>query len=187
MDSDSCWKGEARQLWSRQAGTGWHYPHHHNLHSSHLSSIPRGNHRTRNPLAVPSAASSERSTCEIPGAEWPGGTLLPLCGTPQSFPTPKKHILAFGFCKPAVMYHISVWHQLEDDRFTPSVEEHATGLRAISTQLPVGFIFKSSGRHTNKIYTPNHQFCAGKSRSSRIFFTLSTMVPTSAMAPRPAG
>lgn len=107
LDSDSCWKGEARQLWSRQAGKGWHNPHHHDLHSSHLSRIPRGNHRTRNPLAALSAASSETSTCEIPAAEWPGGTLLPLYKTPQSFPTLKKRVLGFGFCKPAVMYHIS--------------------------------------------------------------------------------
>lgn len=85
------------------------------------------------------------------------------------------------------MYHISVWHQLEDNRLTLSVEEHTIGTHAILTQLPVGFIFKSSWRHTNTIYMPNHQLCVDTSRSSRILFTLSTMVHTSAIAPRPAG
>lgn len=169
------------------AGRGWHYPHHQDLHSTFLSGSSWGNHWTWNTLANPSAASSERSTCEILGAKWPKGTLLPLCEIPWSFPTLKQHVLGFGFWKSAVTYHISVWHQLEDNRLTLSVEKHTIGTHAILTQLPVGFIFKSSWRHANTIYMPNHQLCVDKSRSSRILFTLSTMVHTSAMAPRPAG
>lgn len=87
--------------------------------------------------------------CE--GVEWPRGTLPPLCEIPQSFPTRKQHVLGFGFSKSAVMHHILVWHQLEDNRFTPSVEGHAIGMHTISTQLPVGFIFQASGRHTNSL------------------------------------
>lgn len=120
------------------------YPasHHQAWHIAPLlSSCPRDTRAA--PSEPPQKGSHEKHE-----AAGPGGTLLPRCEIPQSFPTRKQRELGLGFSKSAARHQTSVWHQLGANCCAPSVGEPAAGPRTISAGFPVGFIFRSPGRQS---------------------------------------
>lgn len=151
LDSDSCWKGEGSTATDHALESGHvptpSFPPPGLAHRPYPLQRPQGHRWTRDTRAAPSEPP-QKGSHEKHEAAGPGGTLLPRCEIPQSFPTRKQRELSLGFSKSAARHQTSVWHQLGANCCAPSVGEPAGGPRAISAGFPVGFIFRSPGRQS---------------------------------------